>query len=186
MKTFTAKLAIAISLVGAVVAGTAYAQQPALGQRDRTVTRAEAQTKAAELFARMDANKDGTLDAADRSARRNMVFDRLDTDKNGTISREEFSARPQRAEGEAGRPDRWSGRMHHGGHGRHYGDGFGRLAGSDGPVTQAEFTARALQRFDQADANKDGRVTKEERQAARASMRAQWQNRTGAKPAPTN
>lgn len=183
MKTFTAKLAIVISLVGAAVAGTAYAQQPAQGQRDRTITRAEAQTKAAELFARMDANKDGKLDAADRGARRNMVFDRLDTDKNGSISREEFSARPQRPEGEAGKS---GARGHHGAHGRHFGGGFGRLAESDGPITQAEFTARALQRFDQADANKDGQVTKEERRAAHAAMRVQWQNRAGAKPVPTN
>ena len=183
MKTFIAKLAIGISLVGAVAAGAAYAQQPAQEQHDRTVTRAEAQTKAAELFARMDVNKDGKLDAADRSARRNMVFDRLDTDKNGAISREEFNARPQRPEGEAGKP---GARGHHGAHGRHFGGGFGRLARNDGPITQAEFTARALQRFDQADANKDGQVTKEERQAAHAAMRRQWQNRAGAKPAPTN
>ena len=51
----------------------------------------------------------------------------------------------------------------------------------DGAISQAEFTAGALQRFDRTDANHDGTVTKEERQAARKAMReemrARWQNR---------
>jgi len=36
---------------------------------DKTVTRAEAQTHAAAMFARMDVNKDGKIDAGDREAR---------------------------------------------------------------------------------------------------------------------
>jgi hypothetical protein len=57
-----------------------------------------------------------------------------------------------------------------------FGMGGGRMADAnkDGAVTQAEFTAAALQRFDRLDANKDGQVTKEERQAARKAMRDQW------------
>jgi hypothetical protein len=45
-----------------------------------------------------------------------------------------------------------------------------------------------MQRFDQADANHDGTVTKEERQAAfkakRDQMRERWQNRSGAAGTP--
>ena len=56
-------------------------------------------------------------------------------------------------------------------------------ANKDGAVTQAEFTAAALQRFDRADTNRDGTVTAEERRAARQAMRdemrARWQERAG-------
>ena len=45
--------------------------------------------------------------------------------------------------------------------------------GRDAAVTKAEFIAAALKRFDAMDTNKDGKVTKEERQAARHEMRGQ-------------
>ena len=38
---------------------------------------------------------------------------------------------------------------------------------NDGAISQAEFTAAALKHFDQMDANHDGKVTQDERQAAR-------------------
>lgn len=44
---------------------------------------------------------------------------------------------------------------------------------NDGRVSQAEFTAAALARFDAVDANRDGTVSTEERQAARDARRAQ-------------
>ena len=181
MKKLTArKLALGLSLAATAVAGTAYAEQAVRAKRDAdgngVVTRAEAQTHSATRFARMDANKDGKLDQADREARRSTRFDRLDADKNGQLSRAEFSAWPQRgagAEAEGGKRHRWGGRRHHGGM------MMGRMADAnkDGAVTQAEFTAAALQRFDRTDANKDGQVTREERQAARQAMREQWRNR---------
>jgi Ca2+-binding EF-hand superfamily protein len=59
---------------------------------DKTVTRAEAQAKAEEHFAKMDVNKDGKLDAADRAAFMGQAFDKLDTNKDGAISRDEFAA----------------------------------------------------------------------------------------------
>ena len=40
----------------------------------------------------------------------------------------------------------------------------------DGRITQAEAEARALRHFDQMDANRDGKVTPEERRAARPMM----------------
>lgn len=193
MKKLTRNVLLGISLTATALAGTAYAEQATRG--DGVQTRAEVQTRTAERFARMDANKDGKLDQADREARRSAMFDRIDTDKNGQISRAEFSAKPQRPEGVAKGPDGANadgGRKHHrwGGRGHHGGMMMGRMADAnkDGAVTQAEFTAAALQRFDATDANKDGRVTKEERQAARKAMREQWQaqgkaGRDAAKPA---
>lgn len=184
------KLMIGLSMAALTMTGTAYAAQgkPAGADKDRTVARAEAQTKATEMFARLDANKDGKLDAADREARRAAMFDRIDANKDGQISREEFSARQQRPDGAAqghrmghrGGKD-WGGR---GWGGRHGGMAGTADANKDNVVSQAEFTAAALQRFDRMDANKDGQVTKEERQAARTAMREQMRSRTApAKPA---
>ena len=44
-------------------------------------------------------------------------------------------------------------------------------ADKDGTVTQAEFAAAALARFDQADANRDGTISVEERREARQHKR---------------
>ncbi|MEJ5977181.1 EF-hand domain-containing protein [Novosphingobium sp. PS1R-30] len=198
--TLTRKIALGISLTATALAGAAYAEQSARqDRRDAPVTRAEAQAKAQEHFARMDVNKDGKVDQADRAARRAAMFDRIDTDKNGQISRAEFDGAHQRGPQAAGAPgERGPGMRGHGGPGRgHWGHrgsgragGFGPGADADknGAVTQAEFTQAALTRFDRTDANKDGTVTKEERQAARQALRdqarEQWQNRAGAPATP--
>jgi hypothetical protein len=85
----------------------------------------------------------------------------------------------------AGHEGGMGGERHHGRMGRH-GGGMGMMmmhmadANKDNAVSQAEFTAAALQRFDRADANKDGQVTKEERQAARTAMHSQMRQRMGA------
>lgn len=195
--TLTRKIALGISLTATALAGAAYAEQ---ARHDAPVTRAEAQAKAQERFARMDVNKDGKVDQADRAARRTAMFDRIDTDKNGQISRAEFDSAHQRgpkmagAQGERGPGERGPGMRGHGGPGRghwgHRGGGMGPMAdgNKDGAITQAEFTQAAMTRFDRTDANKDGTVTKEERQAARQAMREQmrerWQNRTGAPATP--
>lgn len=120
------------------------------------------------------------------------MFDRIDTDKNGQISRDEFTAHHQRGPGMRGGQGfghgdhagmakgdgagkRWSRR------GGHRGGmmGMARMADTDrdGAITQAEFAAAQAAHFDRVDANKDGSITKEERQAARQAMRQQWRER---------
>lgn len=189
-------IALGLSMAALAFGGGAYAAQdlaqspagPARGtvrgdaDGNGVLTRAEAQARAAQQFARMDATKDGKIDTADRQARREArrgeMFARLDTDKNGQISRAEFMADRGPAAGEPGRAGK---RGKHGmRHGRHGGPrgamGPGMMRpGAKGPMTEAQFTAAALARFDAMDANKDGQVTPEERQAARAKMRAKWQ-----------
>lgn len=191
--TRTRKIMLGLSLAATAIAGGAYAQQAAKG--DGSFTRAEAQAKAQEMFARLDVNKDGKLDQADRVARRNAMFDRMDTDHNGQISRAEFDAMGPGARGprgpEAGGPDGERGPGKHGwGHRGHRGGGMmmGRMADAnkDGTITQAEFVQAALQRFDRMDTNHDGTVTKEERQAARQAMRDQWKSRMGQPEAKPN
>ena len=50
-------------------------------------------------------------------------------------------------------------------------------ADNDGRISLAEMQAHALQRFDQADANRDGTVTREERRDMRQKMREQRRER---------
>ncbi|MYL96284.1 hypothetical protein GR702_00660 [Novosphingobium sp. FGD1] len=201
------KLTLGLSAVALATGGVACAQAPANPPRmerprmdadgDGTVTRAEAQTAAAAMFARMDANKDGKLDKADRELARQQMrdarFARMDANGDGSISKTEFSAErgPKGGEGAErpgndgpraeGRKDGKRGGHHRfgkGGHGRH--GGMMMMAkqadtNNDGAISQAEFTAAAMKRFDAEDANKDGKVTKEERTAARQAMKAKWQ-----------
>lgn len=176
---------LTFSLAGAalLLAGTAIAQTAptpsqatATPQTERAarpaMTRDTALEHAGQMFTRLDANADGQLDAADRQERTEdrleAHFDRIDTNSDNAISREEFAAM-----GEA-RHERLGGRMgERGGRG-----GMGRMgharellttADADGnsAISQAEFTAAMIARFDAADANDDGTVTAEERRAAR-------------------
>jgi hypothetical protein len=169
------------------------------------LTRAEAQANATQMFAKMDANKDGKLDAADRAAKhaemQAKMFASLDADGNGSISKAEWdqhsadrvAKRAERGEkradvGAAGEGKRDGMRGHHGkrgGHGMRGGHGGWMKADADGDkaITQAEFQTAALARFDAADANKDGQVTPEERKA----QRGEWRSKRGAAPtAPAN
>lgn len=192
MKRFTLALsAAALALTGAA-AGAAYAQQGRM-MGDATVTRAEAQARAAAMFEQHDVNQDGKLDQADRAAKIGQHFDQMDTNNDGSISKDEFTAAHMKPRAERGGP----GKM--GRHGQGWGDGqrghggqrmLGAMdANSDGTVTRDEFIAGALKRFDAADANHDGKVTKDERRAAFRANMQEWRGKRGnmpATPAPAN
>jgi hypothetical protein len=172
------KIAIGLSLGALALAGTAYAQHHMghAGDDGAAMTRAQAQTKSTEMFAHMDVNKDGKLDTADRDARMGEKFDTMDADKNGQLSRAEFMAAHQDRMGDGNATSGHGGR-----HGMHHGHG-GMMkmmamkadSNNDGAVSQAEFAAAAMQRFERADTNKDGQVTREERRTAHAGMRGRW------------
>lgn len=184
MRKFTA---ISLAALAAFVAASAIAQPaaPAAGQQAphaqarAEMTRAQVAERSNAMFARMDANKDGKLDAADRGARAQTMFDRMDTDRNGAISREEFNANHE-SRGERPRMGR-QGEGPQAGRGKPM-QGMGGMRGGmmggtadgngDGAISQTEFNAAALARFDAADANKDGKLGAEERRAARPQMRA--------------
>lgn len=123
---------------------------------------------------------------------RGAMFDRLDTNHDGSISRQEYMAgraqiRQQRVivmrdgKGAAGNPGMMQHmrgmKMRQMGMGRMGGFG-GRMfdmadANRDGRVSLAEAQAAVLAQFDRADLNHDGQVTPDERRQAHAAMRGQ-------------
>jgi Ca2+-binding EF-hand superfamily protein len=162
-------------------------------------TRAEVQVKVAEHFARVDTNRDGSVTKAEADAartalraqfserskdrredRREQAFDRLDGNNDGAISRAEWDAHAaQRQQRVAARDRDGDGRRD--GRGFH-GAGMHSLGGhmfemadanKDGRVTLQEAQAAALRHFDMADANRDGQITPDERQQLRQRMRTQ-------------
>lgn len=160
-------------------------------------TRAEVQAKIAEHFARLDTNRDGSLTKAEADAarqalrsqrgerraerredRRENAFARMDTDKNGAISRAEWDAAPaQREQRWAARDRDGDGRLDSRKGGRRGGmAGFGGHmfemadANRDGRVTLQEAQAAALRHFDMADVNRDGQITPDERKQMRQRM----------------
>jgi EF-hand domain pair len=177
---FVGLSAAALSLGGAAYAHNHMGGMMGDADGNGAISRAEAQTHAAALFARMDANKDSALTEADREARRTehrtAMFTTLDTDKNGQVSRDEFVA--FRHEGMHAKGMHREGKPgHHKGKHDHGGGMMAKMAdtNSDGRITQAEFTAAALAHFDKADADKDGQVSAAERKAMHEQMRARMQ-----------
>ena len=92
--------------------------------------------------------------------RADMMFQRVDLNHDGILTREEADQiLDQMSSGDdSGRADRME-------------QMFNRLFGTAKSITQAQFEAQMLARFDAADLNHDGTVTPEERQQAMAALR---------------
>lgn len=174
------KTLIAAGLI-ALAGGTALAQPVrADANRDGALTRAEFAVRIDQRFATLDVNRDGRLTQDERQAKREdkrgmhrgrhgggeARFERFDRDGNGQISRAEFAAHA------AERKQRRGMRAERGGPGGGRAGLATRVdANGDGMVTKAEFAQRAYAHFARKDVNKDGRLTRDERQAARAERR---------------
>jgi len=185
MKRTALALSAAVLVTG--LAGAAIAQHRMGGPGgmdpfgDATVTRAEAQAKAAEMFAKLDVNGDGRIDAADRTAAMAKRFDAMDANHDGMLSKQEFMDAHQKMMGHMG-GGAMAGHDGPGGEGHRMG-GMGHGGGmrgmmmlrqmdanGDKAITRDEFIAGALKRFDAADANHDGKLTPEERRTAMRQM----------------
>ena len=179
--------AAALALVAPAVAQVA----PVAGHRplsaQRVHTRAEVQTTTAQLFARLDANRDGFVTKAEADAartqlrpqfaphagaKRGAAFDRIDANRDGSVTRQEWDARTaqrQQRIAAKGSENRRAGKR-----GMH---GFGgRMfemadANRDGRVSLQEAQTAAFQRFDMMDLNRDGQITRDERGQMRQQMR---------------
>lgn len=194
------------------IATVAFAQTPTAPpapmhhkMMNQVMTRDATVAKVREHFAKLDENRDGFVTQDEmkeareerrddmkerreemrekRTAMRdpNAAFDRLDANKDGSISRDEFAkAREMRIEkrvemrGDAPRGGKRMMRMHRMGGGM---GGHGMMmrmadADKDGKVSLAEAQAAAVSHFDMMDTNRDGQVTPEERRGAHEKMRA--------------
>jgi hypothetical protein len=142
------------NLLVTIALGATFVSAPALAQQDaggggymqRDQTRAEAQQRADTMFQMLDANKDGTVTKAEAEA-----------------ALAQFQA-ARGGDDQAG--GRGAGRMQ-----RMLDQAFGTAES----LTQAQFDAGVLARFDAQDLNRDGTVTAAERQQLRAQGQAQGQ-----------
>lgn len=68
-------------------------------------------------------------------------------------------------------------------HGKHRGEKFFEMQDTDkdGVISEAEFVAKAKERFAEMDADKDGKVTKEEAAAHHEAKKAKWKEKRGEK-----
>ena len=94
--------------------------------------------------------------------RADALFQRLDANHDGVLTRQEAEQAASQMGGQGGqggRGGRYAARM------------MERLFAAGDSVTQAQFDAQALARFDRQDLNHDGVVTADERQQARGQRR---------------
>lgn len=160
--------------LAALLASPAVAQGPRPGpdaDGDGIVTRAEESAEADRRFARMDANRDGTVTPEERRAERErMRAERRDR----VVTEDQFKERAEKRferldANDDGRLTGDERRM-----GRRGPKGAPSMRGRGGPrpepkaETLAEHRARALERFDRIDTDRDGRLTEAERAADRA------------------
>jgi Ca2+-binding EF-hand superfamily protein len=98
---------------------------------------------------------------AEAQQRADMMFQMIDANHDGTVTRAEAQQALTQFQAMRGRDDsgRGAGRMQ-----RMIDEAFGTAQS----LTQAQFEAQALARFDAADLNHDGTVTAAEREQARA------------------
>lgn len=207
MKTLILSAGLTLAVAGAAAAQStpqnAPQNAPIAGKLDRDgdrrVSLAEMQAKAAERFARLDANGDGRLTRDERKAGRqaaradrvrsrterlNAVFARRDADRDGYLGQAEAPRRLQpnfarfdadrdgrltAAELQAGR-QAMAAERRAGGKARAEGR-TGADVDRDGVVTRAEMDAQVRARFARLDVDRDGFVTRDERRAGRAGRR---------------
>lgn len=196
MKTMLFAGAALLAVPGLAQVATAPAPVPQDQAAPKAHTRAEVQSKVAEHFARLDANRDGFVTKAEadaqrdrrraeiterrverREVRREHRFEQLDTNKDGSISRAEFdTAHEHRDARVAQRGGKRMARAMHRMGGMHaFGGHMFEMADADkdGRVSLQEAQAAALRHFDTADANRDGQISREERRQLRQRLRAE-------------
>jgi hypothetical protein len=151
--------------------------------KDRAEKRAK-KFDPAKMFSHLDANHDGKVTPAEAESARTAhvsgkpgqpaqahatamgaLFARGDPNKDGAITRAEFDAIANQMHAQMEQ-----GGLHRGGDGHLF--GMADL-NKDGIVSLAEAQSVALQRFDRADFNHDGKVTPEERKQARQQLKGQ-------------
>jgi hypothetical protein len=191
-----------LSLVGLILAPIfAIAAGPA-STMTGDISKADFIKQAEARFTALDTNKDGKISTEERQAQRRgrgmgpgasmpaeitreqhlkfaeERFAALDANKDGKVTVEERRAqRGQFAEGKGRKGGKHGGQFAGGGR------GMGPGASMPAEMTREQHLKFAEERFATLDANKDGKVTQEERQAQRNKYRAERQQRRASLPA---
>jgi hypothetical protein len=190
-------------IAGALLAsaGAAHAQ-PAERGRGAEVTRDQALARAEARFVRLDANRDGSItrqemragrqqQQAERQARREARLAQLPAEQRARVEQrmaQRTAPLAERTERRAERRARMQamspeqraqlGAQRRANRGSIAGQRRGEFA-NGGTLTLEEFRARALQRFERLDANRDGRITVAERREQRRKLRQERRGRRG-------
>lgn len=178
------KIMMTAGLSALLLGGAAMAQPGGVdANKDGNLTRAEFIARIDARFAKLDTNRDGqvtpserqALRQANRAERMQKHFAEMDANKDGNVTFAEMqAAHEKRGEMHGERGERHDKGGHFGG--RHGGPGKHGMRGMGGDpnatISKADFQARALQWFDKFDADKNGIVTKAERQQAWAARKA--------------
>lgn len=155
------------------------------GMMMKTHSRAEVAGHVQAMFAKIDANRDGSITKAEADAMHGKrhekmgdhharAFEQVDTNRDGGISRAEWDAHHVQGGERMGMGH--EGGMKGGMRGMGKSGMGGRMfeqadANRDGRVTMQEATTAALSHFDMADTNRDGQLTPDERKAMHQRMR---------------
>jgi len=111
-----------------------------------------------ERLFQADTNNDSAVTRQEFDTNHTARFATLDTDRDGQLSREEMHAGRDQRRGERHEPTRGDHHGHPDGHGPEDAD-----ANNDGAITREEFLARPSEMFARLDANSDGVISADER-----------------------
>ncbi len=178
MKKLLLALALGSTALSGALPALAQTSPPAPGAahpaRDpnRIVTREEMLARADKMFDAIDTNHDGKITPDERKAAHERMREKM---RERWQARHPDQPRPAPDTNGATAPEghRWHGR---GGHGMRMGMGM-RGGDPNRVITREEMRQKAIERFDRMDLNHDGKITPDERKAAREQMREKFRER---------